>query len=151
MCGSLTAFQGNSRWVRLGCSFMTTLMSSPDGVRLLSSEDSFLEQIKKSFAQLDPVSPHHFKYNLCTLIKQQFNGVPDSDPIFSKRRVAETLTYGYLEMLGALSKFKDGIEWVCTIFGGLVVHDGFFLGYWKNTTCSLLFTISANSEVVRIW
>ena len=40
---------------------MTTLMSSPDGVRLLSSEDSFLEQIKKSFAQLDPVSFHHFK------------------------------------------------------------------------------------------
>lgn len=89
---------------------MTTLMSSPDGVRLLSSEDSFLEQIKKSFAQLDPVSLHHFKYNFCILIKQQFNGVPDSDPIFSKRRVAETLTYGYLEMLGALSKFKDGIE-----------------------------------------
>ena len=40
---------------------MTTLMSSPEGVRVLSSEDSFLEQIKKSFAQLDPVSSHHFK------------------------------------------------------------------------------------------
>ncbi|KAF8798977.1 hypothetical protein BYT27DRAFT_7236610 [Phlegmacium glaucopus] len=85
--------RGNARWVRLGCSFMTTLMSSPDGVRVLSVEDSFLEQIKKSFAQLDP-----------------FNGVPDSDPIFSKKRVAETLTYGYLEILGTLSKFKDGID-----------------------------------------
>jgi len=37
--------------------------------------------------------------------------MPDSDPIFSKKRVAETLTYGYLEMLGTLSKFKDGIEY----------------------------------------
>jgi rapamycin-insensitive companion of mTOR len=85
-------------------------MSNPEGVRVLSSEDNFLEQIKKSFAQLDPVSSHHLKYNLCVLINRQFNGVPDSDPIFSKKRVAETLTYGYLEMLGTLSKFKDGIE-----------------------------------------
>ncbi|CAA7271328.1 unnamed protein product [Cyclocybe aegerita] len=85
--------KANTRWVRLGCSLLTTLMASPDGVRYLSTEDIFLAQIVKSFAQLDP-----------------FNGVPDSDPIFSKKRVAETLTYGYLEMLGTLSKFKDGIE-----------------------------------------
>ncbi|KAH9480426.1 Target of rapamycin complex 2 subunit ste20 [Psilocybe cubensis] len=85
--------RASTRWVRLGCSLLTTLMASPDGVRYLSTEDQFLTQIVKSFAQLDP-----------------FNGVPDSDPIFSKKRVAETLTYGYLEMLGTLSKFKDGIE-----------------------------------------
>ncbi|KAF8967140.1 Rapamycin-insensitive companion of mTOR, N-term-domain-containing protein [Flammula alnicola] len=76
--------RANTKWVRLGCSLLTTLMASPDGVRYLSTEDQFLAQI--------------------------FNGVPDSDPIFSKKRVAETLTYGYLEMLGTLSKFKDGIE-----------------------------------------
>jgi len=41
----------------------------------------------------------------------QFNGVKDSSvPIFSKERVADTLTYGYLEMLGVLSKQKEGIE-----------------------------------------
>ena len=41
----------------------------------------------------------------------QFNGVKgSSDPIFSKVRVADTLTYGYLEMLGVLSKQKEGIE-----------------------------------------
>ncbi|KAF4617458.1 hypothetical protein D9613_006099 [Agrocybe pediades] len=83
----------NARWVRLGNSLLTTLMAAPDGVRYLATEDQFLSQIVKSFAQLDP-----------------FNGMPDSDPIFSKKRVAETLTYGYLEMLGTLSKFKDGIE-----------------------------------------
>ncbi|KAF8158105.1 Rapamycin-insensitive companion of mTOR, N-term-domain-containing protein [Crassisporium funariophilum] len=82
----------NIRWVRLGCSLLTTLMASPEGIKYLA-EDQFLRQVKKSFAQLDP-----------------FNGVPGSDPIFSKKRVADTLTYGYLEMLGTLSKFKDGIE-----------------------------------------
>ncbi|KAF8890018.1 Rapamycin-insensitive companion of mTOR, N-term-domain-containing protein [Gymnopilus junonius] len=85
--------RANTRWVRLACSVLTTLMATPDGVRYLATEDQFLAEIVKGFAQLDP-----------------FNGVPDSDPIFSKKRVAETLTYGYLEMLGTLSKFKDGIE-----------------------------------------
>ncbi|KAJ7761527.1 Rapamycin-insensitive companion of mTOR, N-term-domain-containing protein [Mycena maculata] len=83
----------NQRWVRLGCSLLTTLAASPDGVRYLSTEDPFLSQIMKSFAQLDPS-----------------NAVPDSEPLFSKRRVAEKLTYGYLVMLGTLSKTKEGIE-----------------------------------------
>ncbi|KAF9046606.1 Rapamycin-insensitive companion of mTOR, N-term-domain-containing protein [Panaeolus papilionaceus] len=85
--------RSNVKWVRLGCSLLSTLMSSPDGVRYLSTEDHLLPQIVRSFAQLDP-----------------FNGVPESDPIFSKKRVADTLTYGYLEMLGTLSKYKEGIE-----------------------------------------
>ena len=34
----------------------------------------------------------------------------------SKRRIAETLTYGYLEMLGTLSKHKEGIECVLLLF-----------------------------------
>ncbi|KAJ7069741.1 Rapamycin-insensitive companion of mTOR, N-term-domain-containing protein [Mycena amicta] len=83
----------NQRWVRLGCSLMTTLTSSPDGVRYLSTEDLFLSQIKKSFAQLDPQ-----------------NAVPESEFIFSKRRVSGYLTYGYFVMLGTLSKTKEGIE-----------------------------------------
>ncbi|CAK5284163.1 unnamed protein product, partial [Mycena citricolor] len=83
----------NQRWIKLGCSLMTTLTSSNDGVRYLSTEDLFLPQVVKSFAQLDPS-----------------NAAPDSDPIFSKRRVANQLTYGYLVMLGTLSKNKDGIE-----------------------------------------
>ncbi|TFK61396.1 hypothetical protein BDN72DRAFT_805030 [Pluteus cervinus] len=85
--------KANARWVKLGCSILTTLMANSDGVRYLSTDDLLVPQIVKSFAQLDP-----------------FNGTPDSDPIFSKRRVADTLTYGYLEMLGTLSKFKEGIE-----------------------------------------
>ncbi|KAF9077790.1 Rapamycin-insensitive companion of mTOR, N-term-domain-containing protein [Rhodocollybia butyracea] len=85
----------NLRWVRLGCSLLTTLMASQDGIRYLALEDQFMPQIVKCFAQLDPFNSQ---------------GAPDSDPMFSKRRIAETLTYGYLEMLGTLSKHKEGIE-----------------------------------------
>jgi rapamycin-insensitive companion of mTOR len=82
------------KWVKLGCSFLTTLLSSQEGLRYLQTEDPFLPQIVKSFAQLDP-----------------FNAGPtDSDPIFSKKKIAETLSYGYLEMLGTLSQQKEGIE-----------------------------------------
>ncbi|KAH0832008.1 Rapamycin-insensitive companion of mTOR, N-term-domain-containing protein [Lanmaoa asiatica] len=85
--------QPNLRWVRLGCNLLTTLLASPDGVRFLMTEDDFLNQIVKSFAQLDP-----------------FNGTPESDPIFSKARILDTLTYGYFEMLGTLCKHPEGLE-----------------------------------------
>lgn len=53
---NLVLIQANHRWVKLGCSLMSTLMASPDGVRFLSTEDPLLKQLTKSFAQLDPVS-----------------------------------------------------------------------------------------------
>ena len=84
----------NVKWVRLGCSLLTTLLSSADGIRYLANEDDFLKQLCRSFAQLDP-----------------FYGARETDPIFSSKRVAETLTYGYLEMLGTLSKSREGIEY----------------------------------------
>lgn len=83
----------NQKWVKLGCTLLTTLISSTEGLRYLQTEDPFLPQIVKSFAQLDP-----------------FNGDPEFDPIFSKKNIAETLSYGYLEMLGTLSQHKEGIE-----------------------------------------
>ncbi|KAJ7644182.1 Rapamycin-insensitive companion of mTOR, N-term-domain-containing protein [Roridomyces roridus] len=85
--------KANHRWLKLGCSLLTTLTASPDGVRYLSTEDPFLPQIMKCFAQLDPS-----------------NAALDSDPLFSKKRVADRMTYGYLVMLGTLSKTKEGIE-----------------------------------------
>jgi len=92
---------------------LTTLVSSAEGIRYLGLEDQFLPQIVKSFDQLDPVSHSFPTFFLSSKeLRLQFNGVPESDPIFSKRRVADTLTYGYLEMLGVLSKHKDGIECV---------------------------------------
>ncbi|KAF7968454.1 hypothetical protein HWV62_30535 [Athelia sp. TMB] len=85
--------KANQRWVKLGCSLMSTLMSSSEGVRFLSTEDLLLKQLTKSFAQLDP-----------------FNGTPSKDPIFSEKRFSDTLTCGYLEMLGVLSTFEKGLE-----------------------------------------
>ncbi|CCL99718.1 uncharacterized protein FIBRA_01740 [Fibroporia radiculosa] len=82
----------NKRWVKLGCILLNALMTCTEGVRFLS-EDDLLNQIVKSFAQLDP-----------------FNSNPISDPIFSKHRVKNTLTYGYFEMLGTMSKRKEGLE-----------------------------------------
>ncbi|KZT18431.1 hypothetical protein NEOLEDRAFT_1125374 [Neolentinus lepideus HHB14362 ss-1] len=85
--------KANQRWVKLGCTVLTTLLASPDGKRYLETEDDFLKQIVKSFAQLDP-----------------YNGTMESDPIFSKARMQDTLTYGYLEMLGTLSTHEKGVE-----------------------------------------
>lgn len=42
----------------------------------------------------------------------QFNPSTVSDPMFSAEKIATTLTYGYIEMLGTLSKHADGIEFV---------------------------------------
>jgi hypothetical protein len=55
---------------------------------------------------------HLVDYSIFALLTLpcKFNGGSETDPIFSKKRVADTLTYGYLEMLGTLSKYKDGIE-----------------------------------------
>jgi rapamycin-insensitive companion of mTOR len=40
----------------------------------------------------------------------QSNASQNQDALFSKRRMQETLTYGYFEMLGTLSKRKEGLE-----------------------------------------
>ncbi|KAH9912683.1 Rapamycin-insensitive companion of mTOR, middle domain-containing protein [Epithele typhae] len=82
----------NMRWTRIGCSLLTALLACPDGVRFLA-EDEFLGQLVKSFAQLDPLNP-----------------TPTTDPIFSKERMEKTLTGGYFEMVGVLSRRKEGIE-----------------------------------------
>nr|VWP00964.1 Guanyl nucleotide exchange factor Sql2 [Ganoderma boninense] len=89
---SLPKTKQNVRWVRLGCSLLNALLASQDGVKFLA-EDEFLSQLYKSFDQLDPQTP-----------------TPTSDPVFSKKRMQDTLTYGYFEMLGTLSRRKEGIE-----------------------------------------
>ncbi|KAI8986238.1 Rapamycin-insensitive companion of mTOR, N-term-domain-containing protein [Trametes punicea] len=84
--------KANHRWIRLGCSLLDALMASPDGTRFLH-EDEFLSQLVKGFVQLDPLT-----------------SAPVPDPIFSKKRMHDTLTCGYFEMLGTLSKRKEGTE-----------------------------------------
>ncbi|KAI0346017.1 hypothetical protein BDW22DRAFT_1353679 [Trametopsis cervina] len=88
----LAKSKSNMRWVKLGCTLMNTLLASAEGLRFLS-EDEFMPQIVKSFAQLDPL-----------------NATQTQDSLFSKKRMQDTLTYGYFEMLGVLSRRKEGLE-----------------------------------------
>lgn len=139
--------QPNFRWVRLGCNLLTTLLASPDGVRFLMTEDDFLDQIVKSFAQLDPVRVL-FSTVHCANPKRQFNPTPESDPIFSKARISETLTYGYFEMLGTLSKHPDGLEYVRGIRMTSLLTQS--TGSWRSQRSLLLSTILASSGIVKI-
>ncbi|PLW12704.1 hypothetical protein PCASD_21619 [Puccinia coronata f. sp. avenae] len=81
-----------SRYTKLACSTLQTLLSDPVGVKFLS-EDKLVEQIGLGLRQLD-----------------QNTGAPATDVLFSQGRVEDTLTHGYFEMLGVLSKYPEGIK-----------------------------------------
>lgn len=51
-----TWLQYNFRYIHMGCSLLTTLISCPDGVKFLREEDPLLRQIADGLHQLDPVS-----------------------------------------------------------------------------------------------
>ncbi|KAI9485740.1 MAG: Rapamycin-insensitive companion of mTOR, N-term-domain-containing protein [Benjaminiella poitrasii] len=84
-----------SRYVRTGCTLISTLLSNPDGVRYLS-ENKLLNSIALAFSELDPLT----------------NGGGDArtEPIFSKERMENTLTCGYFAILGTFSKYKEGVR-----------------------------------------
>ncbi|KAI7903798.1 Rapamycin-insensitive companion of mTOR, N-term-domain-containing protein [Cokeromyces recurvatus] len=84
-----------SRYVRTGCTLISTLLSNPDGVRYLS-ENKLLSNIALAFNELDPLT----------------NGGGDActEPIFSKERMENTLTCGYFAILGTFSKYKEGVR-----------------------------------------
>lgn len=42
----------------------------------------------------------------------QFQGAPAPDPIFSAKRVENTLTCGYFDIIGVLSQYSEGVECV---------------------------------------
>lgn len=122
------------------------MMSSSEGAKFLSTEDLLLKQLTKSFAQLDPVRIVIF--GLVFLKKaqiglSQFNGTPSKDPIFSEPRFCNTLTFGYLEMLGVLSTFEKGVECVSTSTL-LFVCLNIFPDLWKSSKYSQPFTTSVN-------
>ncbi|KAI9833658.1 MAG: hypothetical protein M1826_006749 [Phylliscum demangeonii] len=81
----------NQRYVRVGCSLLSTLLQTPDGVRYLM-ENKLLPQIAECLAQLDPKS-----------------GLTSSAPLFSPGRLAETLSSGYFSFIGTLSKDPKGM------------------------------------------
>ncbi|CAH7686350.1 Rapamycin-insensitive companion of mTOR, middle domain-domain-containing protein, partial [Phakopsora pachyrhizi] len=81
-----------SKYTKLACSTLRTLLSDQVGVKFLS-EDKLVEQIGTALRQLDPHS-----------------GVSQSETLFTQTRVEDTLTHGYFEMLGVLTKSPDGIK-----------------------------------------
>ncbi|KAJ1038031.1 hypothetical protein NDA10_005530 [Ustilago hordei] len=89
---SIRKLNANRRFVRLGCLLLSTLASTPEGVRVLS-EDRLLREIRECLDQLDPLS-----------------GQSGSDPLLSRKRMQETLTSGYFEMIGVLTQSAEGIR-----------------------------------------
>ncbi|KAH7098966.1 Rapamycin-insensitive companion of mTOR, N-term-domain-containing protein [Auriculariales sp. MPI-PUGE-AT-0066] len=75
----------NLRWVKLGCMLMTTLLSNQDGVRFLTTDDPMLRQIMDAFNEIDPTRG-------------------------AAKYMEEHLSYGYLEMLGTMSRYQDGVD-----------------------------------------
>ncbi|KAG8949781.1 hypothetical protein FRC04_008321 [Tulasnella sp. 424] len=108
----------NFRYIHMGCALLTTLVSCPEGVKFLREEDPLLKQIADCLNQLDPVCLMILRYSSDGLLtcKEQFNPGQVADPLFSAEKIATTLTYGYIEMLGTLSKHADGIEFVPDFF-----------------------------------
>ncbi|WOO81922.1 Target of rapamycin complex 2 subunit ste20 [Vanrija pseudolonga] len=89
---SILRTRPNHKWVRLACALLTTLMVNPEGQRALS-EDKLLRQMVDCLTELD-----------------QYAGQPSAQPVFARDRLENTLSYGYFEMIGTLSKHTAGIK-----------------------------------------
>ncbi|KAI5479428.1 cytosolic regulator Pianissimo [Pseudohyphozyma bogoriensis] len=81
------------KYTQLGILAINTLLANPDGVRYLA-EDKLLPQLADCLAQLDPLAPP----------------VAPSELLLSKYRMEKTLAPGYFEMLGALTKSREGVK-----------------------------------------
>ncbi|BEJ06093.1 hypothetical protein CcaverHIS641_0306150 [Cutaneotrichosporon cavernicola] len=82
----------NHKWVRLGCALLNTMLVNPEGQRYLA-DDKLLRQMVECLAELD-----------------QYAGQPSAQPLFARDRLENTLTYGYFEMIGTLTKHHKGIQ-----------------------------------------
>ncbi|KAK1923142.1 Rapamycin-insensitive companion of mTOR, middle domain-containing protein [Papiliotrema laurentii] len=89
---SIKRTRPNHKWVKLGCSILSTMLANPEGIRFLT-EDKLLRQMADCFNELD-----------------QYVGVPTAQPVLAKDRVENSLTYGYFEMIGTLSKHTEGMK-----------------------------------------
>ncbi|CAE6437545.1 unnamed protein product [Rhizoctonia solani] len=92
--------KSNARYIKLGCTLMATLISTPEGQRYLMTEDTLLKQIVECLEQIDPL----------TLSGAAPTSTSSTELIFSKNHMDKTISFGYFEMLGTLSRYPDGIE-----------------------------------------
>ncbi|CAD6970744.1 unnamed protein product [Tilletia controversa] len=89
----------NRKYVRLGCTMIRAFLATTEGVRVLS-EDPLLREIRTALELLDPLSGG----------ANGTSSMPLGDQTMSKGRVEGTLTYGYFEMLGILSRSHEGLD-----------------------------------------
>ena len=89
---SIRKVSSNRRFVKLGCTLLSTLICTSEGIKALA-EDRLLREIRECLEQLDPLS-----------------GTSVADPLMSKKRLEETLTSGYFEMLGVLTQSVEGVR-----------------------------------------
>lgn len=68
------------------------MLIHPEGQRYLG-EDKLLRQMVDCLSELD-----------------QYAGQPSVHPVFARDRLENTLSYGYFEMIGTLSKHQKGLQ-----------------------------------------
>ncbi|KAI8987675.1 Rapamycin-insensitive companion of mTOR, N-term-domain-containing protein [Mycotypha africana] len=99
------------RYVKTGCTLLSIILSNPDGVRYLS-ENKLLQDIANAFNELDPLLMLQ-QSSLSSKAAGSGGGDDtrkETEPIFSKERMENTLTCGYFALLGTISKYKEGVR-----------------------------------------
>ncbi|KAL7420859.1 hypothetical protein Q5752_004812 [Cryptotrichosporon argae] len=89
---SIKRTRPNHKWVRLGCTLLSTLLASAEGIRFII-EDKLLRQMVDCLSELD-----------------QYAGQLSAQPVFARDRLENSLTYGYFEMIGTLSRHREGMR-----------------------------------------
>ena len=82
----------NQRYVRIGCALFQCLLLNTEGVRYLT-EDKVIRQLAECLSHLDRMS-----------------GLTSEMPMFTEHRMNETLTGGYFQLLGSLTKDARGLQ-----------------------------------------
>ena len=88
------------------------MLVNPEGIRFVI-EDKLLRQMVDCFNELDQVSQAVAGDSLYADYAEslyQYVGTPHAHPILARDRVENTLTYGYFEMIGTLSKHREGVK-----------------------------------------
>ncbi len=89
---SIRKSRHNATFTRHACTLLRLILEQPDGARWLA-EDPLVQQIAECLLQLDDSSRSS-----------------TDEPLMTKLRLDETLTGGYLEMLGAISETVEGTQ-----------------------------------------
>lgn len=84
--------KNSSKYVKVGCEIFEMLLHTEEGVRFLS-ENKLLAQIAECIAQVDP-----------------YSGITSPDSLFSRHKLETTMSSGYFQMLGVLSKDVNGLK-----------------------------------------